>query len=157
MNMKLIRYTRPDLWSVSPFEQMNTLRDEINRLFEMPFGELSRPGEFFTGWAPALDLREDKDHLVATVELPGLKKEDIEVSVHEGVLSVSGERSQEKKSESGETYRSERFYGRFHRTLSLSKPVKVEAIKAAYKDGILTITMPKTEEAKPKQIAVNVG
>ena len=69
MNMKLIRYTRPDLWSASPFEQMNTLRDEINRLFEMPFGELSRPGEFFTGWAPALDLREELGVAGAALEL----------------------------------------------------------------------------------------
>jgi len=155
--MKLMRYTRPDLWNLSPLDQMTSLRDEINRLFEAPFGELARSGEFFNGWAPALDLREDNDNLVASVELPGMKKEDLDVSVQDGVLSISGERSREDKTEEGGTYRSERYYGRFHRTVALPKPVKLDGIKAAYQDGILTVTMPKTEEARPKQIEVNVS
>jgi len=155
--MKLVRFQRPDLWGFSPFEQLTNLREEINRLFEAPFGELTRATDFFHGWAPALDLREDKDNVVAEVELPGLKKEDIEVTVHDGVLSVAGERKQEKERSEEGAYRAERFYGRFHRTISLPKPVKAEAVKAAYKDGILTITLPKTEEAKPRQIEVNVS
>ena len=155
--MKLMRYTRPDFWNLSPLDQMTSLRDEINRLFEAPFGEPGRSGEFFNGWAPALDLREDKDNLVALVELPGMKKENLDVSVHDGVLSIAGERTRESQSEAGGTYRSERCFGRFHRTISLPKPVKVDAIKAAYKDGVLTVTMPKTEEARPKQIEVNVS
>lgn len=121
--MKLMRYIRPDLWNQSPFGQMTSLRDELNRLFEAPFSELARSGEFFNGWAPALDLREDKDNLVATVELPGMKKENLDVSVHDGVLSISGERSREEKADSGGTHRSERYYGRFHRTVALPKPV----------------------------------
>jgi HSP20 family protein len=136
---------------------LTNLREEINRLFEAPFGGLPRTADFFRGWAPALDLREDKDNLVATLELPGLKKDDIDVTVHEGILSVAGERKQEKEHNEAETYRSERFYGRFQRTVSLPKPVKGEAVKAAYKDGILTVTLPKTEEAKPRQIEVNVN
>ncbi len=155
--MKLLRYNRPEVWSVSPFEQLTTLRDVMNRMFESPFAELTRPGEFFTGWAPALDLREDKDNLVATVELPGMKKEEIEVSVHDGMLSIAGERTREQQHDAAGQHRSERFYGRFHRSVSLPKPVKLDAIKAAYHDGVLTVTMPKTEEAKPKQIEVNVG
>jgi len=155
--MNLIRFNRPEFWTVSPFEQFHGLRDELNRLFEAPFGELSRAGECFNVWAPALDLREDNENFVAAIELPGLQKEDIEVSVHDGVLSVSGERRREKKDQESEAYRTERFYGRFHRTLSLPKPVQIEAVKATYKDGILSITLPKTEEAKPKQIEVSVG
>jgi len=155
--MRLVRYTRPNLWSLSPIEQMTSLRDEINRLFEAPFGDLLRASEFSNGWAPALDLREDKDNLVAVLEVPGMNKEDIDVSVHEGVLSISGERKRESESEESGVHRSERSYGRFQRTLTLPKPVKVSDIKAAYKDGILTVTMPKTEEAKPKQIAVEVA
>ncbi|MBM3881702.1 MAG: Hsp20/alpha crystallin family protein [Verrucomicrobia bacterium] len=155
--MKLMRFNQPDLWAVSPIERMSSLRDQINRLFEAPFGELARAGEFFNGWAPALDLREDKENLVASIELPGLKKEQIDVSVHDGVLSVAGERADESSNQEATCYRTERFYGRFHRTLTLPKPVKVDAIKATYKDGILTVTLPKTEEAKPKQITVNVG
>lgn len=155
--MRLVRYARPNLWSLSPIEQMTSLRDEINRLFEAPFGDLLRASEFSNGWAPALDLREDKDNLVAVLEVPGMKKEDIEVSVHEGVLSLSGERKRESESDEAGVHRSERTYGRFQRTLTLPKPVKVTDIKAAYKDGILTVTMPKTEEAKPKQISVEVA
>lgn len=155
--MRLVRYTRPNLWSLSPIEQMTSLRDEINRLFEAPFGDLLRASEFSNGWAPALDLREDKDNLVAVLEVPGMKKEDIEVSVHEGVLSLSGERKRESESDEAGVHRSERTYGRFQRTLTLPKPVKVTDIRAAYKDGILTVTMPKTEEAKPKQISVEVA
>lgn len=155
--MRLVRYTRPDLWSLTPLEQMSSLRDEINRLFEAPFGDFMRAGEFLDSRAPALDLREDKDNLVATVELPGLKKEDIDVSVHDGVLSLSGERRRESKTEEAGLHRCERSYGRFQRSLSLPKPVKVGDVKASYKDGILTVIMPKTEEAKPKQITVNVA
>jgi len=142
---------------LSPIEQMTSLRDEINRLFEAPFGDLLRASEFSNGWAPALDLREDKDNLVAVLEVPGMKKEDIEVSVHEGVLSISGERKREVETEEAGVHRSERTYGRFQRTLTLPKPIKVTDIKAGYKDGILTVTMPKTEEAKPKQISVEVA
>jgi HSP20 family protein len=157
MNMRLVRYTRPDLWSLSPFEQMTNLRDEINRLFEAPFGDLARAGEFFNGWAPALDLREDNDNLIATIELPGMRKEDIQVSVQNGVLSISGERTRSSESDDANAYRTERSYGRFQRTLTLPKPVEVGKVKAAYKDGLLTVTLPKTDEAKPKQISVNVG
>jgi len=138
-------------------EQLCQLREEIDRLFEAPFADLARVGEFFNGWAPPLDLSEDKDNLVATVEIPGLGKENLDVSVQEGVLSVSGERVREKDRETDQAHRRERAYGRFHRTISLPKPVKVEAIKATYREGVLTITMPKTEEAKPRQIEVNVN
>jgi len=155
--MRLVRFQRPELWGLSPIEQLTNLREEVNRMFEAPFGELTRATDFFRGWTPALDLREDKDSLVATLELPGLKKEDIGVTVHEGVLSVIGERKQEKEQSEANTYRAERFYGRFHRTVSLPKPVKADAVKAIYRDGILTISLPKTEEAKPRQIEVNVN
>jgi len=154
--MKLMRFNRPEFWNVSPFEQFQGLRDELNRLFEFPLGEFNRAGECFNVWAPALDLREDKDNLLVSLELPGMKKEDIEVSVHEGVLSVSGERHSEKRGTDAETHRTERFYGRFQRTVTLPKPVHAEAIKATYKDGVLNITLPKTEAAKPRQIEVNV-
>ena len=157
--MRLMTLNRPDVWTVFPFGQLNGLREEMNRLFQAPFGDVEQTGtgEFFNNWAPALDLREDKDSLVAVVELPGLKKEDIDVSVHEGVLNISGERKRARSVDEGGTYRNERFYGRFHRVISLPKPVKVEAIKANYNDGVLTVTMPKTEAAKPKQIEVKMG
>ena len=110
-----------------------------------------------SGWNPALDLYEDKDNLYVKVELPGMKREEIDVSLHEGRLSVSGERKSEQKHEDGEVYRAERFFGRFQRTVMLPAPVAAEKVKAQYQEGILTITLPKTEEAKPKHIDVNVS
>ena len=86
-----------------------------------------------------------------------MKKEEIEVSLHDGALSLSGERKSEQKFEDADTYRAERFVGRFHRTITLPAQVKAEAVSANYKDGVLTITLPKAEEAKKKQIEVKVN
>jgi len=86
-----------------------------------------------------------------------MKKEDIQVSLHDGGLSISGERKSETKNESAEVYRTERFFGRFQRTVTLPATVAADKVKAQYKDGILTVTLPKAEEAKPKQIDVSVG
>jgi HSP20 family protein len=133
------------------------LRDEIDRLFESPLTELARTSNLLSGWNPALDLYEDKDNLYVKVELPGMKREDIDVSLHEGSLSISGERKSEQKHEDAEVYRAERFFGRFQRTVTLPTPVAADKVKAQYKDGILNITLPKTEEAKPKHIDVNVS
>jgi HSP20 family protein len=105
---------------------------------------------------PPLDVFEDKDNLIVRAEVPGMKREDIDVSFHDGVLTLSGERKSEEKYSEAETYRSERFLGRFQRTVTLPTPVDADKVKANYKDGILTVTLPKTEEAKPKQIEVNV-
>ena len=135
---------------------MNTLRDEIDRLFESPLAEFARSAQMLSGWAPVVDLFENKDSFVVKAELPGMKKEQIEISLHEGALLVSGERKREEKSKPGETYREERFYGKFHRSIALPKPVAADQVKATYKDGVLTVTLPKTEEVKPKQIEVVV-
>ena len=154
--MRLVQYNQPEAWASSPCGQLTSLQDVVNRVFGSSFSELSRTGEVCTGWAPALDLHEDQENLVATVELPGMKKENIAVAVHEGVLSVDGERTTEQKQPETGSHRTERFFGRFHRAVSLPKPVKTDAIQAVYRNGVLTVTMPKTEEAKPKQIAVNL-
>jgi HSP20 family protein len=151
--MKLIRFQRPDLGSWSPFDQLTTLRDEINRLFESPF-ENGGSSDVFNTWAPALDLYEDKDSLILKAELPGLKKENIDISLHESTVTISGERRNEKRYEGSETAREERSFGRFTRTLALPKAVDSGKVKATYRDGILTVTLPKTEEAKPRQIQV---
>ena len=106
------------------------------------------------GWTPAVDLHEDKDNVVVRAELPGMTKEAIGISLHEGVLTLSGERKFDEPSQDAAVCRSERFVGRFQRTLSLPAPVNPDKVTATYRDGILTVTLPKTEEAKPKQIAV---
>lgn len=146
--MRLVKLHRPDVWTA-------TLRNEINRLFDSPLGQFDR-SEIFNSWAPAVNLFEDKDNLVVTAELPGMRKEDIDISFHDGALTISGERKQEKKYGEGDESRSERFFGRFQRTMTLPKQIDAAAVKAAYKDGMLKVTLPKAPEAKPKQIAVTV-
>jgi HSP20 family protein len=134
---------------------LTELQDEMDQLFGTAFGEAGRSPSLFGGWTPAIELIEQKDNVVVKAELPGMKKEDIEVTLHEGTLNIAGERKSEQKVEEGGVYRSERFFGRFQRGITLPAPVAGDKVKAEYKDGILTVTLPKTEEAKPKQIDVN--
>lgn len=142
--MKLVQYQRPGLaWPT--FSRLATLQEELDRLFESPV----------QAWVPALDVHEDKDNYTVRVELPGLKREDIEVSLHEGALVISGERKTETITEGTAVHRQERCYGNFSRALTLPTPVSGDRVKAAYKDGILTVTLPKVEEAKPKAITVS--
>jgi HSP20 family protein len=156
--MTLTRWYRPEVTASSPFWQLSSLRDEIDRLFDAPLAEFTRASQqFLGGWLPAVDMYEDKDNLVVKAELPGLKKEEIEISLHEGVLTLSGERKQEEKHNDAEVRRSERFLGRFQRSVSLPSPVQMDKVTASYKDGMLTVTLPKTEEAKPKLIQVKAS
>jgi HSP20 family protein len=133
---------------------MNRLRDQLNRMFDYPAG---MDTDFYGGWNPAVDIHEDKDKLTLKAELPGLKKEDIEVSVHENNLVLCGERKYEQEQKDGELFRAERFFGRFHRSIPLPSAVDTSKITANYRDGVLTVTLPKSEMAKPKQIDVKVG
>ncbi len=144
--MRLVKYERPGLaWPT--FDRLSNLQDELDRLFESPGNN----------WLPALDVQEDKDNFVVRTELPGLKREDIEVSLHDGALSISGERKAKVKQEGVEVHRQERYYGKFARALTLPTPVAADKITAQYKDGVLTVTLPKIEEAKPKKIDVSVN
>ena len=155
--MKLTRWNRPELALWADFGRLSTLRDELDRFFSAPLNELARASQLLGGWTPALDLHEDKDHLTVKVELPGMNKEDIDISLHNGTLSVSGERRTEEQFKDAEAHRTERFVGRFQRTITLPTPVAGDKVTAQYKDGILTVTLPKTEEAKPKQIEVSTN
>ena len=157
--MTLIRYQKPEVaWSL-PFSRVSTLRDEMDQLFDrifQPSLDLTRETQLMDGWTPVLDLYEDKDSLIVKAEIPGMKKEDINITLHGDTLSISGERKFETRTDTTGTYRAERFEGRFHRTFSLPISVNAEKITASYSDGVLTIALPKAEEAKPKQIPVSV-
>lgn len=155
--MKLIRMQKPVLDPWSNFGRLADMRDELNSLFGLPLAGLAHASRLLSDWAPALDVYEDKDNFVVKAELPGMKKEDIDVTFQDGALSISGERKSETKSEEAEVYRAERYVGRFQRSVALPGAVAADKVKAQYKDGILTVTLPKTEEAKPKQINVSVG
>ncbi len=154
--MNIIRYQEPEL-SSSPFGRLESLREEVNRLLENPFFGLNRSGGLVSGWNPVVDVTQDKDFVYIKAELPGLKKEEIDLSLHEGVLTIAGERQREHQQEGEKVYREERTFGRFQRSIALPIAVNSDAIKAAYRDGILTIELPKAEEAKPKQIEVNLS
>jgi HSP20 family protein len=148
---------------LSPFRHAANLQDEVDNIFNFAFGPLlgsrgvvNPDGQSFD-WAPSVDLYEDKDAVTVQAELPGLKKEDITLNLEDGVLTISGERKQEKKFEEAESHRIERYHGRFQRVVSLPSEVDAEKIKAAYNDGILTVTLPKSEKVKPRQIPINVN
>ena len=102
--MSIIRYQFPQLSNWSSFDRLSSLRDEVNRLFD--FSLPARDSGLFSGWSPALDVFDDKDTLVVKVELPGLKKEEIDISLNDGVLTVSGERKRETEKKEGESFRS---------------------------------------------------
>jgi len=156
--MTLIRWNRPGISYWSPFQHLSTLREEIDRLFESPLAEMTRTSQqFLSGWMPAMDVHEDKDNLYVKAELPGMRKQDIDISIHDGVLSLAGERKEDEKYHQAEVCRAERFLGRFQRTFTLPTTVNPDKVKASYKDGILTVVLPKAETAKPKQIEVTVG
>ncbi len=152
--MRLVSY-KPQLTPWSSFDRMNSLRD----LFDSAFALASVDPGFNRqrgGWAPALDIHEDAERVVVKVEMAGLKKEDFEISLHDDNLTISGERKVETEKREGESFRSERFFGQFSRTVTLPAAVKADGVSATYNDGVLTVTLPKAEEAKPRKIEVNV-
>jgi HSP20 family protein len=145
--MQLTR-RQPEYWS-----PLSRMRDQLNRLFEYP----SFPAEdLFEGWSPSVDLWEDKDLVKARVEMPGLKKEDIDVSLQDNSLIISAEKKCEDEHKGEGGLRSECYYGRFYRSISLPHAVDAKKVKASYRDGVLNLELPKSEEAKRKQIEVNV-
>ncbi|MEW6159599.1 MAG: Hsp20/alpha crystallin family protein [Verrucomicrobiota bacterium] len=140
---------RENYWS-----PMTELRNRINRMFDVPEaagGEM----DLFSAWAPAVDVHEDRDKVVVTAELPGMQKNDIDVSVHENTLLISGERKCEEEKSGAEYYQCERYFGKFQRSIALPHTVDTSKVEAKYKDGILTVTLPKSEQAKARQIQIS--
>jgi HSP20 family protein len=153
--MNLIRYQAPDSAPWSALDRWSNLRDELNSFFDMPFwSSFGRTGQLFTGWSPSLDLYQSNDNVVAVVELPGMRKEDIDISLHDGTLTISGERKRDSTG-GDKAERTERYVGTFRRSIALPTRVDAGKVSAMYQDGILKVTLPKAEEAKPKQIQVS--
>ena len=139
-----------------PFRGATTLQEQINRVF----GDvLERSGEEsnLTAWAPAVDIFETEHELVVKADLPEVTPQNLDIRVENNILTIRGERKFEKKVDESNYLRVERAYGSFARSFSLANTVNSEAIKADYQNGVLTLSIPKREEAKPKQIKVNVG
>lgn len=139
-----------------PFRGVNTLQDQINRLFDDIVGRANEESSL-TAWAPAVDIYETEHELIVKADLPEVDPKDLDVRVENNVLTIRGERKFEKKVDEENYLRVERAYGSFSRSFSLANTVNSEAIKADYHNGVLTLSIPKREEAKPKQIKVNVG
>ena len=139
-----------------PFNEMVSLRDAMSRLFEDSF---IRPGAWptsleGTAWTLPLDVIETKDDILVKASVPGLKPEEIDISVTGGALTIKGETRSEQKVEEGSYIRQERRYGSFQRTITLPADVVADKAKAEFESGVLTLTLPKAEEAKPKTIKV---
>ena len=134
------------------------LRDEMRRTIDDFFPDFcgTRSELTPTEWRPTVDISETDKELIVEAELPGLKKEDIEVSLEDSTLSIRGERKREEKKEEDHYISTERFYGGFYRSVDLPSYVDDKNVKTNYKNGILEIRMPKKEEAKPKKIEVGV-
>ena len=134
-----------------PYRELTTLRDEMGRLFSRTFGEGA------AAWTPALDVIDSKEAILLKLDLPGMRPEDVDIEVHEGVLTVKGERRFEEKVEEGQYHRLERSYGHFQRSLTLPKAVKADDITAAFENGVLEVRVPKADEVKPRRITVGAA
>lgn len=151
--MTLMR-RKKDLWD--PFDFVRDLQDEMSRFLSL--SPLRRDGDL--GWRgvfePEIEVREEADHFLVRADLPGIRKEDIDISVTENVVTLKGERKAESERKEKNYFYSERVYGAFSRTIELPAEIEAEKVRASYKDGVLELTLPKVESAKPKQIKVEV-
>ncbi|MEW6510055.1 MAG: Hsp20/alpha crystallin family protein [Bacteroidota bacterium] len=155
--MTLIRWNPVRGLSAFPSDVMN-LQKEIDRMFDSFFrtGLRDEEGSFPSAWTPAADIAEQDDAYIVTMELPGVSKDEVKVTLKDDVLSIHGEKKQEKEEKEKNYRRLERSYGMFERSFALGSAVRGDGIEASFKDGILTITVPKSDDAKVKQIEVKV-
>ncbi len=143
---------------LSPWADFATLRREMDELFDSFFGRRAgvTNGEFV--WTPVCNVWEDENALYVQAELPGLTKDEISVSVENGVLTISGEKREERREGQKDTFHLyERRYGRFERSFTLPSNVDADHIRARYENGVLELTIPKTEEAKPRRIQIEAA
>src|ERR1043166_1839722 len=145
--MSIVRY--------DPFRDLRSLQEEVNRLFT---GNMARSfdeeGIARGSWSPSVDIFENKEHIVLEAELPGMKREDFDLSVENNVITLRGERHFEKKDETDNYHRVERAYGSFTRSFTLPNTVTAEGATAEYKNGVLRVRLPKREETKARRIEI---
>jgi len=139
-----------------PFRGASSLQEQINRMFGDGLGRTGEESNL-TPWAPAVDIYETENELVVKADLPDINPQGLDIRVENNVLTIRGERKFEAKVHDDNYLRIERAYGSFSRSFQLANSVKADGIKADYEHGVLTLSIPKREEAKPKQIKVNVG
>jgi HSP20 family protein len=138
-----------------PFREVRSLQDEVNRLFTTAFPSTTGREDMLNGaWYPKVDIFENSDNLVVEAELPGLKRDDFELSFENNVLTLKGERKFEKKDEGDNYHRVERAYGAFTRSFTLPPTVTAEGATAEFENGVLHISLPKREETKARKIEI---
>jgi HSP20 family protein len=140
----------------TPYRNIMSVRDEMNRVLNEAFGrDTNDESTWFSGaWSPPVDIYETDDALVMKAELPGFSKDDISIEMKENTLVIKGERKREDEVKEGSYHRTERVYGAFQRSFLLPTTVDQEKVRAAYKDGVLELRLPKVQAAQPKRIAV---
>ena len=145
-----------DLVKWDPFRDMEHALGRFNRFLGQPKQTGDRENVTAAEWAPAVDISESEKEFLIKAEVPGIPKESINVSIHEGILTIKGERMHEKEAKGEKFHRVERSYGRFVRSFTLPDYVEETAVLAEYQNGVLNLHLPKTEKAKPKAIEVKV-
>ncbi len=146
--MSIIKY--------DPFRELRSLQDEMNRLFMTNLPRSFSQEEMASGgWSPSVDIYESENEIVLEAELPGMNREDFEVSIENNVITLKGERHFEKNHEGDNYHRVERSYGSFTRSFSLPRTVSAESTTADFKNGVLRVSLPKKEEAKARKIEVS--
>ncbi|OGP85729.1 MAG: hypothetical protein A2Y95_02995 [Deltaproteobacteria bacterium RBG_13_65_10] len=138
----------------NPIQELFAIQDEMNRYFENTRKGQDQRLAGVDAWAPPVDIYESAEAFEIVVELPGVKKEDVKLEVKENTLTLRGERRQEKDSKAEGVHRIERVFGAFHRSFSLPANINTGNVKATFRDGVLTIVLPKAEEAKPRHIDI---
>lgn len=139
----------------NPYRDVSGLQEHLNRLFEGGF-QGRGDNSSITTWAPAVDIYETENELVIKADLPEINEKELDVHIENNTLTIRGERKFEQKVKEGSYLRTERTYGSFSRSFSLPNTVNTETIKAEYKNGVLTVELPKRAESKPRQVKVNV-
>jgi HSP20 family protein len=142
-----------------PFRELEEVSDRLNRMFARPAASRTNGKEnmIVADWTPSVDISETEGEYLIKAEIPDVKKEDVKVRVENGVLTIQGQRKQEKEEKGTQYHRIERSYGSFARTFSLPEVIEEDKVKAEFKDGVLNLHLPKSEKAKPKAIEIMVA
>ncbi len=158
--MALIPWKPKESWW-DPFKELEDMHRQMDRLFglSLPSHADRQAGLMEGAWNPAVDIYDSKDSVLVKADIPGMKKQDLEISVEDQTLYLKGEKKEEKKSEDAKKgyVRSERFYGSFRRAIPLGCAIDQGKVSARYRDGVLEVTLPKKEEAKPTQVKIDIA
>ena len=159
MNMGHLKEATVNLTKWDPFRELEDMTQRLNRIFGHSLVSKDKGSEAIKGteWAPLVDVSETDTEYTIKAEIPEVKKEDLKITLQDGVLTIQGERKQEKEEKNKRYHRVERSYGSFLRSFDMPTNVDESKSKAEFKDGVLTLSLPKTEQAKPKAIEVKVA